>query len=331
MRGKSERELVTVLERVFDGRRRTRRPVLVGIGDDAAVLELPGGRFVWTVDTSVENVHFRTEWLSLEDVGRRSFHAAVSDVAAMGGTPTAALSNLVVPRSMGSRAVVAIAKGQALAARSLRCPVVGGNLSRGGELSVTTTIFGRVDQPLLRSGARPGDELWLVGDIGLARAGLLWLLRRGPHAERKVGPRARRAIARCVEAWRRPEALVRFGVRLRRCASAAIDISDGLSTDAAHLAAASRVCVVIEEQKLRAALSHPLVTASDVLGVDALELALAGGEDYALLAAGPGRLRPRAARTIGKVERGQGVRLASGGKARRLPSGGFEHFDGGAK
>jgi thiamine-monophosphate kinase len=319
---KSERELVALLERVFG---RARRPVLVGIGDDAAVLEVEGRRFVWTVDTSVENVHFRTGWLSLEDVGWRSFHAAVSDVAAMGGIPLAVLSNLIVPRSMGPKAVRALAKGQALAARSLRCPVVGGNLSRGGELSVTTTVLGRVDQPLLRSGARPGDELWLVGDVGLARAGLLWLSREEARASRRGGSTGR-AVARCLEAWRRPRALVREGRALRGRARAAIDISDGLSTDAAHLAKASGVRVVIQEPRLRAALCRELEKVAPLLDCDPLELALAGGEDYALLAAGSGRVRPRGARRIGRVEKGRGVFLESDGAKRRIAADGFEHF-----
>jgi len=323
MRGKSERELVALLERTFGGKR-AQRSVLVGIGDDAAVLQVAGERLIWTVDTAVENVHFRTEWLSFEDVGWKSFHAAVSDIAAMGGTPVAALSNLVSPESMPVAAVRALIKGQAHAARALRCPVVGGNLSRGSELSVTTTVLGRADEPLLRSGARSGDELWLAGDVGLAKAGLLWLSRKSKPS--KIDARARRAIGRCVEAWRRPRALIRWGERLRRRAHAAIDISDGLSVDAAHLAEASRARVVIEEAKLRGVLSRDLVTASAVLGVDALELALAGGEDYALLATGPGRARPRGARRIGYVEKGRGVFLEAGGAMRRLRGGGFDHF-----
>ena len=113
---------------------------------------------------------------------------------------------------------------------------------------------------------------------------------------------------------------------MRRRAHAAIDISDGLSVDAAHLAEASRARVVIEEAKLRGVLSRDLVTASAVLGVDALELALAGGEDYALLATGPGRARPRGARRIGYVEKGRGVFLEAGGAMRRLRGGGFDHF-----
>lgn len=324
MRGASERELVALLERTFGGRR-SQRTVSVGIGDDAAVLQVPAGRLIWTVDTAVENVHFRTEWLSLEDIGWKSFHAAVSDVAAMGAVPVAALSNLVIPTSMGKKTVHAIAKGQAQAARALQCPVVGGNLSRGNELSVTTTVLGRVDEPLLRSGARPGDELWLIGELGMARAGLLWLSSHGSPSAAKARARTR-AVTRCLEAWRRPRALVREALVLRGRAHAAIDVSDGLSADATHLSERSRVRVVIEEHTLRAALSGDLAAVGAVLGEDALELAMIGGEDYALLAAGPPKSRPRGVKRIGSVEKGRGVFLESGGARRRVRTAGFEHF-----
>lgn len=296
---------------------------LVGIGDDAAVLEFGRELLIWTIDTSVENVHFRLEWLSLRDVGTRSFHAAVSDVAAMGGRPVAALSNLVVPRSLTSADVLAVAEGQAAAAKELRCPVVGGNLSRGGELSVTTAVLGRARKPLLRSGAVPGDDLWLVGNVGLARAGLLFLSRK--RSPRRAA-QAKRAVAACVGAWRNPRARIGEALALAGAAHAAIDVSDGLSTDAAHLAEESRVRVVIEEQALRAALPRSLEMAASLLDTDALGLALQGGEDYALLATGPGRSRPRCAERIGRVEKGRGVVLESGRAIRRIDAGGFDHF-----
>lgn len=322
MSGSSEREWVRAFERWFGGPA-ARRAALVGIGDDAAVLAAGREKLVFTVDASVENVHFRREWLSPGDIGARAFHAAVSDIAAMGARPVAALSSVVVPRSMSDADFRALAKGQAVAARELACPVVGGNLSRGGELSVTTSVVGRAARPLLRSGARPGDELWLVGSVGLARAGLLFLSR-----DRGAVRRSRKAscVAECVNAWRRPRALVRDGMRLVGRAHAAIDLSDGLSTDAAHLAEASRVRVVIDEAALRAALPGALVAAAKLFHADALELALAGGEDYALLATGPRARRPRGARRIGFVEKGQGLYLASSKGDRPLESTGFDHF-----
>jgi thiamine-monophosphate kinase len=307
-----------VLERVLGPARSS--AVEVGIGDDAAVIRLGKERLVWTLDASVEGVHFERRWLSLEAVGWRSFQAAASDLAAMGAAPVAALSGLVLPRGSKVREIAALGRGQALAARSLGCALIGGNIARGSELGITTTLLGRARRPLLRSGAEPGHELWLIGDVGLARAGLE-LLRRGKRAGRSAAESA------CIEKWRRPRALLDAGLRLQGRARAAIDLSDGLAGDAAHLGEASHVRVVLDEAALRRSLPAALADVAEQLGRDPLELALEGGEDYALLATGPARRRPPGAVCVGRIEKGRGVFLESAGKRRRaLRAGGFDHL-----
>ncbi len=305
---------IAQLEAIF---RASSRLVEVGIGDDAAVLK-PRGRLVWTVDTAVEHVHFERRWLSLVELGWRSFQAAASDVCAMGGQPTVALSSVIFPAGLSTAELTQLARGQRAAARALGCQIVGGNLSRGGELSITTTLLGSAARPLLRSGAKSGDELWLLGDVGLAAAGLR-LLQRGTTRSRS----ARRAL----RAFRKPNAQLAAGLALAKCAHAAIDISDGLAGDAAHLAHASNVRLVFELAALEAALSPSLLSLSAQLGVPALDLALYGGEDYALLAAGPKRRRPSGARVVGSVESGRGVWLA-GAKGRTRAGAGFQHSSG---
>jgi thiamine-monophosphate kinase len=312
-----EREAIALLDRVLGAERGSGAEV--GIGDDAAVIRAPAGRrLVWTVDVQVEHVHFERRWLSLEDVGWRSFQAAVSDLAAMGARPLAALSSLVLPPGFARTELARLARGQAAAARCAACPIVGGNLSRGSELGITTSVLGLAKRPLLRSGARAGEEIWLVGAIGLARAGLLLL-------ERKL--RARSPAERaCLAAWRRPEALLSRGDGLVRRASSAVDVSDGLAQDVRHLARASGVKLVLEERLVRRALPAELEAVSARLGEDPLALALEGGEDYALLATGPKRLRPRWARKIGRVERGRGVSLERADGRRLVVRGGFDHL-----
>jgi thiamine-monophosphate kinase len=311
---------VSSFERLF---RQDGAPHVVrGIGDDAAVLQPPKGKLVTSVDVAVENVHFRLDWLSLGEVGSRSFHAATSDLAARGATPLGALSSLVVPKRLSAREVKALSRGQSTAARELACPIVGGNLSSGTELSVTTTVFGSVSRPLLRSGARPGDELWLIGEVGLSRAGLL-ALERGLNA---AGSReAQRDLAPALRAFRRPKARVAAGLLLRGRARAVIDVSDGLAKDASHLAGASGCRVWIDEGLLRGILPRALERAARRLETTALELALEGGEDYALLATGPANKRPDVARRIGHVSTGTGVAVIRDGKVRRL-RGGFDHM-----
>jgi thiamine-monophosphate kinase len=306
--------------------------VRVGIGDDAAVLSPAAEPAIVSVDASVDGVHFDRAYLGYEDIGYRAFQAAISDLAAMGAVPTAALSALILPRALPRTAVDELTAGQARASRETACPVVGGNISRGGELSITTTVLGRAAAPLCRSGARPGHALWLVGEVGLAAAGLalLRITRARPTRLAPAGPSRGRdgreaALARCVEAWRRPRARLEEGRALVGRASAAIDVSDGLAADARQLATASGVRIVVDQEQLRAVLHPALLIAQRALRSSALRWALCGGEDYALLATGPAALRPACAVTIGYVARGSGAFLARSG--RRVPlEGGFDHL-----
>ena len=308
------------LEALFAADARRLPELRVGIGDDAAALKVSGKRpLVWTSDACVEHVHFERAWMSLEDVGWRSFQAAASDVAAMGGRALGALSNLILPADFSRAELLALGRGQALAARRLRCPIIGGNVARGAELSITTSVLGEAAKPVLRSGARAGHELWLIGELGLARAGLE-LLQSG-RATRSA------AAKRCLQAFRRPLALLEHAPALARGASAALDVSDGLAGDAAHLAAASGVRLVIEEAALRDALPPELELAARAVGVPSLELALYGGEDYALLAAGRATRRPKQALRIGRVERGQGTFFERAGTKTQTPlADGFDHL-----
>jgi thiamine-monophosphate kinase len=310
---------------------RGRRPgIAVGIGDDAAVLSGRRSRLVWTVDACVQDVHFDLRWLTLEDVGWRSLQAAASDLAAMGAKPLGALSALVLPTWVGAREIAALGRGQAEASADLGCPVVGGNITRGSELGITTTVLGEAESVLLRAGARVGDQVWLVGDVGLAAAGLD-LVR--DHPARRRGRRSRRSEAGaaacdlCVRAWRRPRALLSRGRALGSRASAAIDISDGLCGDAQQMASSSGVRVVIEAPALARALRPELTVVASLLGRSALSLALEGGEDYSLLATGDPSERPRWARRIGRVEPGLGAVLEDPSTGHTVPlRGGYDHL-----
>ena len=318
MARRTERQWVERLrERFAAGSRR----VALGIGDDAAILAPSAEASVCSVDASVQGVHFDLRWLSLEDVGYRSFQAAASDLAAMGAVPVAALSALILPRELPADGLDQLTIGQRAASLECDCPIVGGNLSRGRELSITTTVLGRSGVALPRSGARPGDELWLVGALGLAAAGLA-CLRSGVSGS---GASERNAVERCVLGWRRPRALLEQGRELTDCARACIDISDGLATDARQLARASGVSVVVDAGLLRAALEPSLLLASRALRRAPLHFALYGGEDYALLATGPSRARPLGAAPIGWVRRGQGALLHRGGYSIPLERG-FDHM-----
>jgi len=292
--------------------------VTVGIGDDAAVLDPPPGRkLVWTVDAQVEGRHFRRAWMTFADVGWRSFVAAASDLASMGADPWCALGSLALPADVGDGELGELTRGQAEAALDVGCPLVGGNLTRAGELSLTTTLLGTVERAVLRTGAREGDGVWIAGAVGLAGAGLRALIRGDSAGE----------LDAAVAAFRRPPVLFAQGRAMRRSAHAAIDVSDGLAQDVGHLASASGVAVVLDEASLTSHAGEALARAARALRERVLDLVLAGGEDYALVATSS---EPIAGFTrIGDVEPGEGVWLRAGDGSRRpVGAPGFDHFGG---
>jgi thiamine-monophosphate kinase len=270
----SEWDRIELLRKAFDAP--SLAGVVVGIGDDAAVLTPGQEPLVWTVDAAVDGVHFRRDLLSFVDLGYRATMAAASDLAAMGAAPRGLLAALVLPQDVGDQELAALAAGQRAAADALGTAILGGNLARGSELSITTTALGAAPRPLTRAGALPGDALWAAGAIGLAAAGLALLLAgRAP-----VSVAAHAAVQR----WRRPEALIAAGIAARGWAHAAIDVSDGLAQDVGHLARAGGVDAILDAGAI---VSPALREAAAELGEDPLELALHGGEDYALIVAAP--------------------------------------------
>ena len=292
----------------------------VGIGDDAAVLDPPPGmQLVWTVDEQLEGTHFRRAWLGGEDIGWRALMAAASDVAAMGAMPWCALAAWTLSGELDDADVDALTRGTQRAARSLNAPIVGGNLSRGGALSLTTTVLGACSHPIKRSGALPGDGIYVAGTLGLAAAGLAALERGAVESQDPT-------VDHVIAAWKRPSALVEDGLRMALVAHAAIDVSDGLAQDLGHVAAASGVRAVLDEMALTEhAHGIGLVVATTALRLDPLELILHGGEDYALVVASPEPI-PGFWR-VGSFEEGTGVVLRGvAGDERSVAARGFDHF-----
>jgi thiamine-monophosphate kinase len=192
---------------------------------------------------------------------------------------------------------------------------VGGNLSRGSELSITTSVLGTCSRAVLRSGAAPGDTVWIAGSVGLATAGLRALVEgRAAHPDLDVA----------IGAFRRPPIHALAGAALGKVAHAAIDVSDGLSQDISHLARASNVAVVLHGEALLAHAGEALDLAAKALRQDPLALVLDGGEDYALVATSD--LPMPGFTAIGRVVEGTGVRLLERGREKALDPRGFDHF-----
>src|SRR5688500_3551387 len=258
------------------------RATEVGPGDDAAVLRTPDGRVVATTDVLVEGRHFRRDWSSAEDIGRKAAAASLADVAAMGGVATALLVGLACPSNTQTSWLEGVAAGLAEECAPLGAAVVGGDLvaAAADSASVVLSVAALGDlggrAPVLRSGARPGDVVALAGRLGWSACGLA-VLRRGFSSPIAV-----------VAAHRRPTPPYAAGPGAAEAgATAMCDVSDGLLADVGHIAAASRVVIDLDRAALvRTFLepAGPLQQVGSALGVDPLAWVLTGGEDHALVA-----------------------------------------------
>jgi thiamine-monophosphate kinase len=301
----------------------------VAIGDDAAVLTPKRGEeLVVTTDALVEDVHFRWRTSDPRSLGHKALAVNLSDVGAMGARPLGFLLTLGLPGDVSGSRLDGFFEGLLALARASRCPLVGGDITRSSEFLASITALGAVPRgrALLRSGARAGDRLFVTGELGGAAAGLR-LLERG-----RVRSPAERALARRQIAPRPPFAVGPRLVRLR-LVRAAIDVSDGLAQDLGHLARASGVGARVELERLP--LARGLTRAAAKLGVDPLELALAGGEDYELLFAAPAgapsaavlsrRLQCRVTE-IGAITARHRLVFTRAGRSVEPATRGFQHF-----
>lgn len=283
--------------------------VLLGIGDDAAVLA-PTGRVVATTDTLVEGVHFRLDWMSPSDAGRRAVAVNLSDLAAMAARPLALLLALEIPRAMNDRDVLAFASGVGAACHEACVAVVGGNVtSTPGPFAACVTALGEVTGRWLpRSGARPGDAIHLSGPVGSAALGRA-ALASGPGMAASRWPAL-------VRAYRRPRARLDLVSALAGDAGvhALIDVSDGLLADLGHVLDASGVGAVLDLDAIPILSQARRFAAA--AGADPYEAALAGGDDYELLAFGDPEALVWTAKAfvrVGHVTRRRGLRLVRGG------------------
>jgi len=300
--------------------------VPVPVGDDAAALVTPAGEvLVVSTDLCIEGVHFERAWLPWASVGFRATAAALSDLAAMAATPLGVLVSLALPPELDAGVATVIGDGVGECLRLHGAALLGGDLaSSPGPVMLDVVVLGSCRTPMRRSGARPGDELWVTGRLGgAARAVSEWGSGREPE------PEVRRS-------FERPTARLREASWLaaRAALHALIDLSDGLASDAGHMAAASGALLEIECGRIP--LCPTLAGAGDRKFARAL--ALSGGEDYELLlAAAPGeidRLRKELEREfaaeitrIGRVCPGSGVRwVDANGSEVPPPPPGFDHF-----
>ena len=303
-------------------RRRVRAgsSVVTGIGDDCAVLRVPPGHeLLVTTDFTIEKVHFRRDWHRPEVVGRRCLARGLSDIAAMGGEPRAAFLSLALASDVPQKWVDRFFTGLLSLADEFKVPLAGGDTAESAVgIQADIVVVGSVPKgkAVLRSGARPGDQIYVTGELGGSAAAIAQLA-----AGRPMGPESR--------AHFRPKPRLAVGEWLRRKSvpSAMIDVSDGLSTDLAHICEESHVGAEIEAEAI------PRSRVGQKKQEVALELALHGGEDYELLFTSSRKVPAQVAGVrvtrIGQITRASGIRLVEAeGPMRKLAAQGWEHFRG---
>lgn len=298
---------------------RRARDVLVSIGDDACLLR---DGSVLTIDGYVQGVHFRLDYMSMRDVGRRLACAALSDLAAMAARPAALVVALVLPPRFRTEDISRLYRGLDDVCRRFGVEVCGGDVSAGGQFVVVIAALGKTKHRLLRSTARIDDAVYVTGWLGLGETGRL-VLKHG--LDRRSFPAS---VRRHLLPWPRIEEALDLATR----AHAAIDLSDGVSTDAGHIAAESRVALELWPDRFPIHKETRRLVRS--LGLDPTGFVLAAGEDYELLLTGPAQrvgrrrsLRPRTKLTpVGRVVCGRGVWLCQNDRRSRLRPSGYEHF-----
>lgn len=249
--------------------------VLIGPGDDAAVLRIRNGHVVVSTDLMVEGRHFRREWSSAEDVGHRAAAQNLSDINAMGGRAHSLTVGLAAPPDLPVQWALDFAAGFAAECALVGASVVGGDVTRADQVVIAVTVIGAcTTAPVVRSGAEPGDVLAITGRQGWAGGGLA-VLGRGFRSPRVL-----------VEAYRRPEPPYDAGaVAADAGATSMIDVSDGLLGDAAHLAEGSGVSIDVRTSAFE--IPEPLQAVAAATGSDPISFILGGGDDHALLATFP--------------------------------------------
>lgn len=265
--------------------------VLVPPGDDAAVVTVDGAATVVSTDVLVSGVHFRLDWSDAHDIGRRAAAATLADLVAMGAQPVALVVGLVAPADTEVAWALRLADGLRDEAALVKASIVGGDVSAGDQVMIAVSGVGSMGgrEPVLRSGAQPGDQVALAGRVGWAAAGLA-VLSRGFGTPRAL-----------VEAYRRPEVEYALGMKAAALgAHAMCDVSDGLLVDLGRIAAASDVVVDLDSESLQ--VPEPVAAVAAAYAVDPLTWMLGGGDDHALVAMFPAKKRlPKGFVRIGRV------------------------------
>lgn len=312
------------------------KEVIVGIGDDTAAIKVSGEKLLlFTSDSLVEDVHFKWDYTSPFQVGWKALVVNISDVAAVGGNPTHCLVSLALPSDTERNLVREVYRGLKKAASKYRVGIVGGDTVRAPSFIITVSLLGEVKREniVLRSGAKPGDLIYVTGQLGSSGAGLACL--KAPNW--KVKPEIRQFLIK-KHLMLSPRLVEGQKIASSQIATSMIDLSDGLASDLHRLAEESKVGAVLWEDEFPTALATEQL--AKVMEKSLLEWILYGGEDYELLFAVPPNKKEKLRQTLGFphtligeiVDRDQGIYLKKrGGNRTKIEDRGYNHFSASTK
>lgn len=325
-----ETKVIEIIKRIT-GRRQSE--ILVAIGDDACVLQ---DGTVITTDSYLEDVHFDLSYMSFKDVGKRVACATLSDIAAMAAKPIGLFISLFVPSEMKDKDLKGLYQGMDEICRIFSVEIAGGDTIAGKQLGLSLTAIGKIKRPVLRSTAKPGDVLYITGNMALAETGRLALThyaKRLTHKDRNLKLKAlsvlRGAFQPAIQRHIVPIPRIFEAQKLAKYATAMIDTSDGLSTDASHLATESKAKIKIFAQALPVASITKEI--AKISNQPIPEFIYNSGEDYELLFTARkelpfNRIFKTPITKIGAVEKGRGVFIIKSGEEIELLSKGYDHL-----
>lgn len=292
-----------------------RKEIVKGIGDDAAVLKLGNKLYCVTTDTLVENDHFTFKWFTPKQVGMKAIEVNVSDITAMGGTPLYILVSLVLPKDIEITVIDELYKGMRNACNKHNCEIVGGNMTHGQQLVIDIDMIGEVKKQNIcyRSDAKPGDFIFVSGDLGKSCAGLnMFLNGKKPSGYIKKAH---------TEPKAKPEKVRKF----LKFLNAMIDVSDGLASDITRICEQSKCGAVIYKNNIP--LHQETIFAAKQLKKDPYDFALYGGEDFELIfTVSEKNLSKVKGFLIGEIRKKKGMLIFENGKERLITKHGYDHF-----
>ncbi|OGN91460.1 MAG: thiamine-phosphate kinase [Chloroflexi bacterium RBG_13_48_17] len=318
--------LADIVDRTKNSKDISWQRLLIGIGDDAAAWQGDSSIQLATTDSLIQDTHFDLNITTWEELGWKSIAVNLSDIAAMGGIPKYALISLALPGELETDFIASLYQGMAQIASQFGVAIIGGNIASAGKTMINVTVLGSLasKQALTRSAAVPGDQVAVTGYTGLSAAGLK-MLKQKLSFDAETSRLLRRAHLQPTPRISEGQVLLRHGVR------AAIDISDGLIADLAHICKASKVSARINKDSVP---THPVLKSN--FKSDCQQLALSGGEDYELLFTASSQVINRVKQAIscpvtviGEITEGtpgQVILIDAAGKSIPWQKGGWEHF-----